>query len=78
MKPKFNTKKLSLNKNTVSHLDLDAMAEMKGGAEFTIHLTNCASCSVCGSCPGLYCPPETRFCYTESPKLCPAYPDYEI
>lgn len=53
MKTKNFTKKLSLNKSTISHLTIDQQARLMGGDGFTKPETVCVTCiepSVCIAC----------------------------
>ena len=64
MKPKKRNRKLSINKNTVAHLNIKGMQNVQGGWEFTdIPVTTCKSdscepgfCQTCSCRPPCYIP----------------------
>ena len=51
MKPKVFSKKLSLNKKTIAHLNGNDMKEAHGGIGKSAEYSNCIDCTVtCGTC----------------------------
>jgi hypothetical protein len=68
MKTKKLSKKLTLNKSTITNINTPEMAQVKGGGTFWD--TACISCSFYTYCSECYCPSNHTFCTACKTEIC--------